>query len=821
MLVLVAWILSGLVCVRLAAQTLRPALNLDIGGRKWPFSSSNRRAPLLAKKIDAPRDQKISKAAKRQPLNGGLPTKQQIIEFLSSAQGKAGKREIARAFGVSGGAKIALKRLLAEMAEDGTLAGNKKDLREKGKLPPVTTLEVTGRDADGDLLAKPLHWEEEDGKRPVVRLLPAESAIDGDIGIGDRVLAKLTRLPRDAGPAQYDATPIKKLPREKRRLLGIFRASTRGGGTIEPIERKEMKSWAILPDDAGGASNGDLVRFELVRRGRFATPRAVILESLGNPDDQRQISLIAIHAHGIPEDFPERVLAECETLEPPTMQGRTDLRDIPLLTIDPIDARDHDDAVYAEPDTSGKNDGGWSVIVAIADVAQYIRPGSKLDREAELRGNSVYFPDRVVPMLPEKISNDLCSLREGEERPCLAVKMIFDKHGDKISQLFMRAMMKSAAKLSYQEAQAAIDGNVSEKCAPLMDRALKPLWAAYAAVNKARTKRGPLDLDLPERKIVLDDKGKVAKVMVPERLEAHRLIEEFMIQANVAAAETLEAKKTQLVYRVHDAPSPEKLKALKDFLDTLDMKVPHLGALKPEAFNVILEKAKGLPVPELINEVILRSQSQAEYAPKNIGHFGLNLAKYAHFTSPIRRYADLLVHRALVRALNFGPDGLRDEDFPRLAAVAKAISDTERRAMAAERETTDRLIAAHLADRVGASFAARISGVTRSGLFVRLKDTGADGYIPISSLGNDYYHHVEAAHALVGSKTGEGYRLGDVVEVKLLEVVPSAGALRFEMLTPGAKGHFAGLKTGGGKLPRSRFGAGKGRSGKGGFRRGR
>ncbi|NOT73177.1 MAG: ribonuclease R [Hyphomicrobium sp.] len=802
-----------------AAATGFSALNLDIRAAGCSVTARNIWTHILAKKTDAPGHKK-SKAAPRQPVNGGLPSKQQIIEFINTSQGKAGKREIARAFGISGGAKIALKRLLAEMAEDGTLAGSKKDFREKGKLPPTTTLEVTGRDRDGDLVAKPLHWEEDDGKRPVVRLLADGTAFAGEIGIGDRVLAKLTKLPRDAGPAQYDAVPMKKLPREKRRMLGIYRASKRGGGTIEPIEKKEMKSWPVLPDDAGDAGDGDLVRFELVRRGRFATPRAVILESIGNPDDQRQVSLIAIHAHGIPEDFPESVIEECEHLEAPTMDGRVDLRATPLLTIDPMDARDHDDAVYAEPDTNDTNKGGWSVIVAIADVAHYIRPGSKLDREAELRGNSVYFPDRVVPMLPEKISNDLCSLREGEERPCLAVKMIFDKNGEKVSQRFMRAMMKSHAKLSYQEAQAAIDGNVSEKCAPLMERALKPLWAAYAAVSKARDKRGPLDLDLPERKILLDDQGRVANVVTPERLDAHRLIEEFMIQANVAAAETLEAKKSQLVYRVHDAPSPEKLKGLKDFLDTLDMKVPHAGALKPEAFNVILEKAKDLPVPELINEVILRSQSQAEYNPKNIGHFGLNLAKYAHFTSPIRRYADLIVHRALVRALSLGAGGMRDEDFGRLAAVAQAISDTERRAMAAERETTDRLIANHLANHIGASFAARISGVTRSGLFVRLKDTGADGYIPIGSLGNDFFHHVEAAHALVGAKTGEGYRLGDVVEVKLLEVVPSAGALRFEMLSPGKKGQFAALKAGGG-LPRNRFNASRGKTGRGGFKRGR
>ena len=752
--------------------------------------------------------------AAEKPQNGGLPSKAQIVAFLNSAQGKAGKREIARAFGLRAGARVALKRLLAEMAEDGTLAGNRKDLREKGKMPAVAALEVVARDPDGDLLAKPLQWEEADGPRPVVRLLPAERVLDGDIGIGDRVLAKLARLPRGAGGADFEGTPFKKLPREKRRLLGIYRAAKKGGGSIEPIDRKELKSWAIQPGDEGDAKDGDLVRFDLVRRGRFATPRAQVLESLGNPSDQRKISLIAIHAHGIPEDFPESVIKECEDLEAPTMAQRTDLRDIPLLTIDPQDARDHDDAVYAEADGSAGNKGGWIVIVAIADVAHYIRPGTKLDREAQLRGNSVYFPDRVVPMLPEKISNDLCSLREGEERPCLAVRMVFDKHGEKQGHTFLRAMMTSAAKLSYQEAQAAIDGDVSEKCAPLMEKALKPLWAAYKALSAARDKRGPLDLDLPERKILLDEQGRVAKIVTPERLVAHRLIEEMMIQANVAAAETLEEKKSPLVYRVHDAPSMEKLKALRDFLETLDMKIPHAGALKPSAFNTVLEQAKDLPVPELVNEVILRSQAQAEYAPQNLGHFGLNLARYAHFTSPIRRYADLLVHRALVKALKLGAGGLTDEEIPRLNAIAKAISDTERRAMAAERETADRLIAAHLADRVGATFQGRIAGVTRSGLFVKLKDTGADGYIPISSLGNDYYHHVEAAHALIGARSGEGYRLGDKVEVKLVEAIPSAGAMRFEMLTPGTKGHFAALKAGGGKMLRDK----RGRQG-GGFKR--
>ena len=520
---------------------------------------------------------------------------------------------------------------------------------------------------------------------------------------------------------------------------------------------------------------------------------------IGNPDDQRQISLIAVHAHGIPDDFPESVITESEALQPPSLSGRTDLRAVPLVTIDPPDARDHDDAVYAEPDTSAGNEGGWIVLVAIADVAHFVRPGTKLDREAQLRGNSVYFPDRVVPMLPERISNDLCSLREGENRACLVVRMIFDKDGHKRSHTFMRAMMRSAAKLSYQEAQAAIDGRPSDKAGPLLEPVLKPLWAAYAAVAAARDKRAPLDLDLPERKIVLDDKGRVANVVTPERLAAHRLIEEFMIQANVAAAETLEQKHTPVVYRVHDQPSKEKLSSLREFLETLGMKLPQSSTLKPGHFNGILASAKTMPVADLVNEVVLRSQSQAEYNIANIGHFGLNLQRYAHFTSPIRRYADLLVHRALVKALRLGEGGLDDSEIGRLADVAQQISDAERRAMAAERETVDRLIAAHLADRVGATFTGRIAGVTRSGLFVKLKDTGADGFVPVSSLHNDFYNHVEARRALVGKRTGETFLLGDTVEVRLVEAIPSAGALRFEMLSEGKKGRVSAAHAGGGQ----------------------
>jgi ribonuclease R len=738
----------------------------------------------------------------------GLPSKEAILDYVRSAGTKAGKREIARAFSVKGGDRVALKNLLAEMADEGLLLGNRKGFKERGHLPPVAVLEIVARDADGELIGEPAVWDAAEGERPrVLVLAPRGKGRSGEaaLGQGDRVLARVTRLEeRDVDGYRYEAEPIKRLPKDQRRLLGIFRSKAAGGGLIDPVDRKELKEWLVAPDETGGARDGDLVRFELARAHRYGVPQVRIVETLGNPRDQRKISLIAVHAHGIPDDFPPVVLAEVQKLEPPRLAGRADLRHLPLLTIDPVDARDHDDAVHAAPDEDSGNSGGFIVHVAIADVAHYVRPGSRLDREAQVRGNSVYFPDRVVPMLPERISNDLCSLREREERPCLAARMVFDRHGNKKSHTFLRGMMRSAAKLSYQEAQAAIDGRPSDRAASLLEAALKPLWSAYAALAAARDRRAPLDLDLPERKIVLDDQGRVERVMTPERLEAHRLIEEFMIQANVAAAETLEARRSAVVYRVHDAPSKEKLTALREFLDSLGLKLPGSATLRAGDFNRVLQRAKSLPSTDLVNEVVLRSQAQAVYAAENLGHFGLNLRRYAHFTSPIRRYADLLVHRSLIRALGLGAGALVDEEAERLADIAQAISDAERRAMAAERETNDRLIAAYLSERVGAEFDGRISGVTRAGLFVRLRDTGADGFVPAATIGGDYWRHHEDTHALIGDRTGEAYRLGDTVRVKLVEAIPTAGALRFEMLSDGTR--YGGAA---GNLPKGkRFGRG-------------
>ncbi len=715
---------------------------------------------------------------------GKLPSRQEILDFLQTASRETGKREIARAFGIKGGDRIALKELLRDMADNGLIAGSRRKLTRPGVLPSVTVVEIVARDADGEFVARPGTWDEEHGTAP--RIIMAESRREAGpvAGIGDRVLARITPLGADAD-YPYQARTIKRLARATQRMLGIFRALPGGTGVIDPVDRKQLKEWPVTRGNTGDAENGEMIRFELARGGRYGVQAARVIEKLGNPAAQQMTSLIAVHAHGIPDAFPETALAEAEAAKEPDLKRREDLRQLPLITIDPSDARDHDDAVWAEADPDPNNRGGWVVIVAIADVCSYVKPGTALDKEARKRGNSVYFPDRVVPMLPEKISNDLCSLKENEGRACIAVRMVFDKDGRKLKHRFFRALMRSAASVTYEQAQAAIDGRPDEVTRSLLDPVLRPLWGAYASLVLARSERAPLDLDLPERKILLDDNGRVRAVVSPPRLDAHRLIEEFMIAANVAAAETLEAKRSPLIYRVHDAPSKEKLSSLGEFLVTLGLKLPKSGTLKPAHFNRILADTRATPTAELVGEVVLRSQAQAEYSDDNFGHFGLNLRRYAHFTSPIRRYADLIVHRALVRALGFGNDGLTDAEMEQLDQISQAISDTERRAMAAERETADRLIAAYLADRVGAKFQARVSGLVRTGLFVRLIETGADGFVPASSIGHEYFYHDEARHALVGEDTGLAYRLGDSVEVRLVEAIPTAGALRFEMLSEG------------------------------------
>src|SRR5689334_20463938 len=586
----------------------------------------------------------------------------------------------------------------------------------------------------------------------------------------------------------YRGRIIKVVDKAKARLLGIFRKLPGGGGRLIPVDKKQAGRGElnIAERDSNGAEDGDLVSVDLIHTRGYGLASGKVKERLGSLSTEKAVSLIAIHSHEIPQAFSPSAVREAEAAQPATLKGREDWRELPLVTIDPPDAKDHDDAVHAAPDPDPNNRGGYVVHVAIADVAYYVRPGSALDRDALQRGNSVYFPDRVVPMLPERISNNLCSLVPGEPRGALAVRLVIGADGRKRSHSFHRVLMRSAAKLNYAQAQAAIDGRPDDTTGPLLSPILRPLYDAYGIVKRAREERDPLDLDIPERKILLKPDGTVDRVVVPERLDAHKLIEEFMILANVAAAEMLEKKSLPLIYRVHDEPTLEKVHNLQEFLKTLDLPFAKSGALRPSLFNRVLAQVKGHDSEPLVNEVVLRSQAQAEYAAENYGHFGLNLRRYAHFTSPIRRYADLIVHRALIRGLGLGEGALPETETPEtLAEVAAQISVTERRAMKAERETADRLIAHFLADRIGATFQGRISGVTRAGLFVKLSDTGADGLIPIRTLGTEYFNYDETRHALIGSRSGAMHRLGDVVDVRLVEAAPVAGALRFELVSEG------------------------------------
>ncbi|MEM6482328.1 MAG: ribonuclease R, partial [Pseudomonadota bacterium] len=664
-----------------------------------------------------------------------IPSKRQILEWIEEHPTQSSKREIAKAFGIKGAARIDLKRVLKELEAEGHLEKRKKTYRDPDKLPPVSVLQVFGLTPDGEVLARPLEWQG-DGVEPVVLMMPRAS--DPALGEGDRILARLQEVKGETH--HYEARLIRRIGTNPRKILAVFSKRSEGGRLV-PIDKGSDQEWVVPAEATGGAQEGELVEAEQTGpKDRMGLPRARVIDRLGDPTAPKAVSLIAIHQHGIPDDFPDEVIAETDRMKPAGLSGREDLRDLPLITIDPPDARDHDDAVWAELDPDPKNAGGFILWVAIADVAHYVQSGSALDAEARKRGNSSYFPDRVVPMLPDRLSGDLCSLHEGVPRPCLAVRMRISENGDKIGHDFIRGLMRSHASLSYAQVEAAYDGDPDATCKPLMESVIAPLYGAYAALTRARDRRQPLALDLPERKVVLSEAGKVVSVNFAERLDAHKLIEEFMVLANVAAAETLVARASPLLFRVHEEPSPEKLDTLRDVAEAAGLSLAKGQVLKTAHLNQLLEAAASSDHAEVINLSTLRAMTQAYYAPQNFGHFGLALQAYAHFTSPIRRYADLIVHRALITAHGWGEDGLSRADTERLNGTAEHISDTERRSMMAERDTNDRYLAAFLSERLGEEFKGKISGVAKFGVFVRLDDTGADGLVPMRALGAEYFH---------------------------------------------------------------------------------
>ncbi len=735
----------------------------------------------------------------------GLPSRQQILDFITTSDASAGKREIARAFGLQGAEKIALKALLKDMADEGLIdSAPGRAFHKMGGVPKVTVLRIA--DIDGEnVIAVPENWEAEGKPPPRIRVI--EKGRQSALGVGDRILARTEE--RGAG---YVAHPMKKLARGEELILGVVEKDG-DRFILKPVDKKERRETLI--SDLGQAKAGDLVLAE--KAGRPPRITARVTEILGDPFAPRSFSLIAIHKYGIPNGFSKELEDEAGRMARLPLGNREDLRHLPIVAIDPVDARDFDDAVWAQP----REGGGFEAIVAIADVSFYVRPGSDLDAQARKRGNSVYFPDRVVPMLPEQLSADVCSLRAGEDRAALACHLVIDANGQVKSWRFSRSVIRVAANIPYEDAQAAIDaGNATatEAAHPeldegslstsgqgfvklslsgnsvppsLVDQALRPLWACWALLAKARAKREPLDLDLPERRVVLDEAGRIMSVAARERLDAHRLIEDFMIAANVAAAKALEAKKAPCMYRVHEPPAREKLIALKDYLATFDIAFALGQVIKPATFNRIINLLGTADHRQVVMEQILRSQTQAYYSPVNAGHFGLSLGSYGHFTSPIRRYADLLVHRSLVAAYDLEParaeTAISKDDFERMDIIGTAISQAERRAMEAERETVDRYVAAFLSMRVGEVLETRISGVANFGFFATVEGLGGDGLVPVSTLGAEYFTYDETLKTLKGADSGDIYHVGQTLPLRLVEANPISGALRFEL--PDAVNH--------------------------------
>ena len=699
----------------------------------------------------------------------GLPTRKQILDFIASSETAAGKREIARAFGLKGQEKITLKALLRDMADEGLIDDEKRAFHRMGGVPKVTVLRVVAIE-DGEAIAIPDNWSPDDATPPP-RLRMVEKGKHSALKVADRVLART----EEAG-AGWRAHPMKKLPARSDQIMGVVEIDGAGKGWLAPVDKRVRNSSPIA--DLGGAEAGQLVLAEPAGRSERAGVK--VTEVLGDPLAPRAFSLIAINKHGIPNVFTPETLDEAQLAAklPLSAEKREDLRHLPIVAIDPSDARDHDDAIWAEADGAG----GFRALVAIADVSCYVRPGGELDREARRRGNSVYFPDRVVPMLPEVLSADVCSLRAGEDRAAMACHLTIDAAGNVTDWRFTRAIVRIAEVIAYEDAQGRIDsGGAGES--------LTSLWAAWRLLAAARHRRDPLELELPERRVMLDEQGRITQIALRERLDAHRVVEDFMIAANVAAAKALESKVSPVVYRIHEPPGREKLVAFKDYLATFDRTFALGQVITPGLFNRMLKDVADEAEKALIMEAVLRSQTQAYYGPKNAGHFGLALGSYAHFTSPIRRYADLLVHRALVDGFGLeqpapkaklpATSGLSDRDRDDLGKISEAISAAERRAMEAERETIDRYVAAWLSARVGETFECRITGVQRFGIFATILSLGGDGLVPVSTLGNEYFTYDERAQVLSGDKTGKRYAIGDFVTLILAEANPLTGALKF------------------------------------------
>ena len=686
-----------------------------------------------------------------------------MLSLLTEFGKPVGVREIVRQLDLDPEARRDLKGVLREMMGDGEVV---KVHGARVGLPARMNL-VVGKltcNAGGFGFVVP------DKKAPREADVYVSAVNMKEALHGDRVVARIERTTAKGAEGRI----IRVLERATQRIVGRFESDGRFGGNVIPFDRRVLQELFIPEGEFGDAKPGQMVLAEITRPPTATrNPAGRVLAVLGRLEDPGVDLLVIMAKYGLPDAFPPDVEAEATRVptevRPEDIAGRTDFRPWDTVTVDPETARDHDDAISLDR----LNEGGWRLAVHIADVAHYVRPGSLLDQEAYLRGTSVYFPDRVVPMLPHALSSNICSLVEAQERLTQSVVLDLDARGVVKKVTYHDGVIKSRAKMSYQQVQKIVDGD------PALRARFAPLVALFERMDelaklmrKRRYERGSLDFDLPEPKLVLDAAGEMTAIVASERLDSMRVIEEFMLAANEAVAARLSDAGMPALYRIHEQPDPEKVEEFADLVSTFGYRVPQdLEGIRPQDFQLILRQIAGKPEEKLISYLLLRTMRLARYHEENLGHFGLATDMYAHFTSPIRRYPDLVVHRAL-RALREKkpPDALRAESPAGLTEMGVHLSEMERRATDAERELIEWKKVRFMADKLGESFRGYVTGVQAFGLFVELDEVYVQGLVHVSSMTDDYYQFNEKAHTIKGENTGKAYRLGDRVEVQVVKV---------------------------------------------------
>jgi ribonuclease R len=690
-----------------------------------------------------------------------LPSREYILEVLYEQGVPVPEEELAALLEIKEGERTAFERRLAAMERDGEIIRNRRNaICVASKLDLLRGV-VQGHPEGYGFVIR------EDGARPDLFLSYNEMR---KVLHGDRVMVRVAAIDRRG---RQEGKVVEVLDRAQQRIVGRLR-SDHGVLVVVPEDKRINRDFLIPADENGGATPGQVVTVEImVQPDKHVQPVGRVVEVLGNYADPGMEIEIALRKHALPHVFLREVERMCELFPPGVTdtdrEGRIDLRDLPLVTIDGETAKDFDDAVYCAPLTSkrGAGKGGFRLVVAIADVSHYVAHGDVLDGEAQARGNSVYFPRRVIPMLPERLSNDLCSLNPDVERLCLVCDMDIAADGEFRGYTFYPAVMRSHARLTYTAVAQIIENRESEPAARWRDLVphIDNLYRLYKVLAKARAKRGAIDFETIETQILFDDKGKIARIVPVRRNDAHRVIEECMLAANVCTSDFLRKRKQPMLYRIHEGPTPEKLAALREFLKGFGLNLSGGDTPAAKDYAKLLERVKDRPDAQLLQTVMLRSLQQAVYSPDNVGHFGLAYESYTHFTSPIRRYPDLLIHRAIKSVLKrkrYNPGDWH--------ALGAHCSMTERRADEATRDVTNWLKCYYMRDKVGESFMGTIAGVAAFGAFIALDELYVEGLLHVSELGTDYYHFDPVKHELMGERTKKRYRLGDRVRVKVVRV---------------------------------------------------